>query len=241
MKKITLTLLALVCALCCALGLVACGGEPDSGDGGTQTVAVESVTLNKTTLTLEIDGEETLTATVTPDNATNKTVTWSSSAPTIASVDNTGKVTAKAEGTATITATTANNKTATCDVTVNASAPFSLAGKTFVFSDVTSTSEEDVTAAKQQMGGATIAFTVDGKFTLTMLPMTIHGTEYTILQKGIYTFENGTGTITTTMQISNGIENNIPNEETSTQTLTYTDGTLLQSLDGVTMIWVLQD
>lgn len=118
-KKITLILLALVCALCCAFGLAACGGEkPDD-----KTVAVENIALNKTTLTLEIDGTETLTVTVTPDNATDKAVTWSSSAPTIASVDNTGKVTAKAEGTAIITAKTANNKTATCAVTVNAPTP----------------------------------------------------------------------------------------------------------------------
>lgn len=125
MKKLTLTLLALVCALCCALGLVACndGETPDNtGNGGTQTVAVTGVTLNKNELTLEIGGEETLTATVAPDNATDKTVTWSSSAPTIATVAN-GKVTAVAEGTATITATTANNKTATCAVTVNAATP----------------------------------------------------------------------------------------------------------------------
>lgn len=117
MKKITCTLLTLVCALCCALGLAACG---ENNTDGTQTVTVESVALNKTTLILDIGGEETLTATIAPDNATDKTVTWSSSAPTVAGIDNTGKVTAKAEGTATVTAKTVNNKTATCTVTVNA-------------------------------------------------------------------------------------------------------------------------
>ncbi|MCM1367681.1 MAG: Ig-like domain-containing protein [Roseburia sp.] len=112
-RKLLLALTVVACALCCALCLTAC-------NGGSDTVAVESVTLSQTTLTLEIDGTETLTATVAPDNATDKTVTWSSSAPTVATVDNAGKVTAKAEGTATITATTANDKTATCAVTVNA-------------------------------------------------------------------------------------------------------------------------
>lgn len=86
-------------------------------------IAVTGISLNKSTLTLDVGGDETLIVTFTPDNATDKTVTWSSSAPTIATVDDTGKVTAVAAGTATITATTANNKTATCAVTVNTPAP----------------------------------------------------------------------------------------------------------------------
>lgn len=114
MKKITLTLLALVMMLCCAFGFAACG---DNGD----TVAVTSVTLNKSELTLEIGGEETLTATVAPNNATNKTITWSVSPTGIVAVDN-GKVTAVAAGEATITAT-ADGKSATCAVTVNAATP----------------------------------------------------------------------------------------------------------------------
>ena len=80
-------------------------------------VAVTSVTLNKTTLPLTKGQSETLTATVTPDNATDKTVTWSSSDATIASVDQTGKVTAVKSGKATITAA-AGEKSATCEVTV---------------------------------------------------------------------------------------------------------------------------
>ena len=83
-------------------------------------ISVESVSLNKEEITLEIGGTETLTATVSPESATDKTVTWTSDKENIATVDNTGKVTAIKDGTATITATTANNKTATCTVTVNA-------------------------------------------------------------------------------------------------------------------------
>lgn len=79
-------------------------------------IAVESITLNKTELTLEPDATETLIATVLPENATDKTVTWSSSDVTIAKVSN-GVVTAVAEGTATITAT-AGGKSANCVVTV---------------------------------------------------------------------------------------------------------------------------
>ena len=83
-------------------------------------ISVESVSLNKEEITLEIGGTETLTATVSPESATDKTVTWTSDKENIATVDNTGKVTAVAAGTAIITAKTANGKTATCSVTVNA-------------------------------------------------------------------------------------------------------------------------
>ena len=85
------------------------------------TVPVESVSLDKTELSLEVGGEETLTATVAPTNATNKNVTWESSNTSVATVDATGKVTAIGAGTATITVTTVNqSKTATCEVTVTA-------------------------------------------------------------------------------------------------------------------------
>ncbi|MDR1347994.1 MAG: SUMF1/EgtB/PvdO family nonheme iron enzyme [Prevotellaceae bacterium] len=82
-------------------------------------VQVSDVTLDKTTLTLIVGESETLTATVMPDNAADKTVTWTSNATAVATVDaSTGEVTAVASGTATITAATANGKTATCEVTV---------------------------------------------------------------------------------------------------------------------------
>lgn len=84
-------------------------------------VPVASVTLDKTSLTLDVGGSDTLTATVEPDNATNKAVTWSSSNENVATVDQNGNVKAVGAGKATITATTADGsgKTATCEVTVN--------------------------------------------------------------------------------------------------------------------------
>ena len=84
-------------------------------------VDVESVTLNKTETTLEIGGTETLTATVLPENATDKTVTWETSNAEVATVAN-GVVTAVAKGEATITAK-AGEKSATCKVTVNEPSP----------------------------------------------------------------------------------------------------------------------
>lgn len=82
------------------------------------TVPVSGVTLDKTSLNLQEGQGYTLTATVSPDNATDKTVTWSSSNESVASVVN-GYVSAKKAGNATITAT-AGDKSATCVVTVSA-------------------------------------------------------------------------------------------------------------------------
>ena len=83
-----------------------------------KVIPVTSVTLNKTSLALTEQETFQLAATVSPDNATDKTVTWSSSNTAIATVSNNGLVTAVAEGTTTITAK-AGDKTATCSVTVS--------------------------------------------------------------------------------------------------------------------------
>lgn len=83
-----------------------------------QTVPVTGVTLDKAELTLKEGSTGTLKATVEPQNATNNTVTWSSSNPEFATVDN-GVVTAVSAGEAIITVTTEDGaKTATCKVTV---------------------------------------------------------------------------------------------------------------------------
>ena len=108
-KTLTILTVLLVGALC----FNACGdNEPVTKD-------VTSVTLNKTTLILYEGYSETLTATLLPADADNKTLTWTSSDNSIATVNN-GNVTAVKEGTATITATSHNHKTATCAVTVRA-------------------------------------------------------------------------------------------------------------------------
>ena len=81
-----------------------------------KTVDVTSVVLNKTDLSLTEGDSETLVATIKPDDATDKTVIWSSSDATIVTVDK-GKVTAVKEGSATVAAK-AGDKTATCKVSV---------------------------------------------------------------------------------------------------------------------------
>ena len=89
-------------------------------DTEPETVAVTGVTLDKSTAKLTEKGQTVdLTATVAPENATNKNVTFATSNEKVATVDANGKVTAVGNGTATITVTTEDGKkTAACEVTV---------------------------------------------------------------------------------------------------------------------------
>ena len=82
-------------------------------------IAVTGVSLNKSTTTIIVAKNETLVAAISPSNATNQNVTWSSDNSSIATVDATGKVVGVAPGTARITVTSADGaKTAFCDVTI---------------------------------------------------------------------------------------------------------------------------
>lgn len=90
-------------------------------DQDTAVIAVTGVSLNKAATSLVIGEFEPLIATVAPSDASNKNVTYESSAPAIATVDSTGKVTAVSAGSATITVTTVvGSFTDTCAVTVTA-------------------------------------------------------------------------------------------------------------------------
>lgn len=111
----------------------ATNGTDDTSDDKTATctvtvsyVNVSGVTLSQTAAAMTVGNALTLTATVAPSNASNKTVTWTSSNTAVATVAD-GVVTAVAAGTATITATatngtpddTSDDQTATCTVTVS--------------------------------------------------------------------------------------------------------------------------
>ena len=93
------------------------GQEPD--EPSNPTVAVTGITLNQDSATMTVGGSLTLTATVEPQTASNKAVTWTSSVPAVATVTN-GVVNALTAGSTTITVTTADGSfTDTCEITVN--------------------------------------------------------------------------------------------------------------------------
>ena len=122
-------------------------------------VLVNSVTLNKSELALYTGGSATLTATVQPEDATNKAVTWTSSDSAVATVDQNGVVTALARGTAVITATAADGRgaSASCTVTVRPDIPPANPNyKITVEATQGGTVTADPTAAK---AGATVTLT----------------------------------------------------------------------------------
>ena len=101
--------------LLCGVMITACSKEEDATN-----INVSGVTLNKNATTILVGGTETLVATVSPDNATNKKVIWTSTDESVATVNVSGVVTGVAEGTATISVTTEDGgKTASCTVTVS--------------------------------------------------------------------------------------------------------------------------
>lgn len=107
--------------------LMACTPEENgadnnqSGNGGDKIVHVTGISLDRNSATIKEGEYITLVATVTPSNADNKSVSWSSSSDAVATVDASGKVTGVKAGSATITATTEDGgKKATCAISVEA-------------------------------------------------------------------------------------------------------------------------
>ncbi len=153
-------------------------------------VSANSISLNKSSATIKIGESTTLSATVSPSNATNKTITWSSSNTSVATVNN-GIIKGIKAGTATITAKTSNGKAATCTITVSNI-------------DVTSVSL-DKTSANIKVGETT-------SLTATVSPS--NATNKTITwsssDTSVATVENGTikgikaGTATITAKSNNG-------------------------------------
>lgn len=129
------------------------GTDPDDDSGST---VPSSVSLSSSTLSLNVGASSTLTATVRPSTATDKSVTWSTSDRAVASVSSSGRVTALSAGTAIITVTTVvGGYTASCTVTVREDA-----------SAVTSIELEYTYAAMSVGGSMTLGVTV-GPMTAT--------------------------------------------------------------------------
>ena len=116
----------LVTAKAAGSATITCKANDGSGKYATCSVKVEAikvteVRLNYTSVPMKIGDTKQLTATISPSNATDKSVTWSSSNTSVAKVSNTGLVTAVSEGTATITckANDGSGKSATCSIPVS--------------------------------------------------------------------------------------------------------------------------
>ena len=157
------------------------GNVPQSG----VVYKVTEVTLDKTSLTLDVGKSATLTATITPSNATNQNVAWSSDNETVATVSN-GLVTAIAPGTATITVTTADgNHAATCTVTVTEKPVYSItaspAALNFgsIYDDQAAPAAQTVTITNTGNRNVTVNLPTSTNYTITA------GTDFT----------NGTATL----------------------------------------------
>jgi len=88
-------------------------------------IPISNITLSKTSISLYVGGKFKLTATIKPNNATNKNITWKSSNSSVATVDSKGNVIAKGVGKVTITATSGGKK-ATCTIIVNKKITYSV-------------------------------------------------------------------------------------------------------------------
>lgn len=139
------------------------GGTLNGTPSGDVTYKVTDVSLNKTSLTLTEGGSETLTAIITPDNASNKSLTWSSDNQNVATVEK-GKVTAVGAGTAQITVTTEDGeKTAACTVTVTA--------KTYSLSvDPATLNFGSITEGEARPAAQEVTITNTGNQTVTLNP-----------------------------------------------------------------------
>ncbi len=168
-----------------------------NGKKATCKVTVEinptKVKLSRTSVSLNKGKTTTIKATITPSNATNKKVTWTTSNKKVAVVSN-GKITAKGVGTATITVKTANGKKATCKVTVKSS--------TTVNPTKVKLSKTSVTLGK---GKSTTL-----KATVSPSNATNKKVTWTTSNKKVATVSNGkitakgTGTATITVKTANG-------------------------------------
>lgn len=120
------------------------------------TINVTGVSLNPTTASIKVDGNIKLAATVSPSDATNKAVTWSSSNSGVAAVSDTGVVSGVSAGTATITVKTVDgNKTATCSVKVTENS--SSATGEFIINTSNAT-DKYTSGTTEKIGGYDIVF-----------------------------------------------------------------------------------
>lgn len=178
--------------------ITATAGGVSTSCNVTVAVPVTSLSLDKDTLRLAVGASDTLTASVLPEDATDKAIIWTSSDPAVATVDENGVVKAIAKGTATITATAADDcdVEAACTVTVYKRHSGGSATQTPTNTITTPDKLENgavTVSPKNAREGATVTVTVapDRGFVLDTLTVTDkNGNKLTLTDKGdgTYTF-----------------------------------------------------
>ncbi len=151
-----------------AIVTAACGDKSATCKVTVSPVLAESIALDKTELSLVIGATAKLTATVLPDDVTDKTIVWTTSDASVATVDAEGNVTAVSVGEATITAT-CGDKSATCKVTVNPVLAESIAiDKTELLLTIGMTAKLTATVLPDDVTDKTIVWTTSGASVATV-------------------------------------------------------------------------
>lgn len=181
-----------------AAGSATITAETTNGLTATCAVTVKvqeatSVTLNKTATTIYVGDTETLTATVLPENTADKSVTWTTSSPLVASVTSDGEVSGIKAGTAVITVTTANGLTATCDVTVSNVEATSI-----------TLSATELTLTEEETAQLTATVNPDNTTDKTVTWSSSDASVATVTSKGLVTAVKA-GTATITVTATNGV------------------------------------
>lgn len=204
------------------------GGSSGSGD---TNIKITGVTLNKTNITLQVGAKETLIAKISPANATNKNVTWTSDKPLIATVTG-GAISAVATGTAIITVTTEDGGMfATCNVLVKEPQTL-IEAKKSVESAIVSLSVSNETIAENIMNTIKSAITNEKIKAIWDVPFSKVNASFD---------SDGTisGTISLTLEGENPIKISILKTIAKLSTTTYTvtfdsnGGSAVESITGI--------
>ena len=189
---------------------------------GSDVIDAENITLNKTKITIKQNETEKLEATIKPDNASDKRVSWKSSDTSIATVDSDGNVTGTGEGDAVITATAKDGEKATCNVTVTKPDPTGV--------DVSITS---LAMKTNKTGKIKASVTPSNANDKTLTYSSSDSSIVTVDEEGNLKTNTKTGTATITIKTSNGKSKDVivvvTNQESESVTI---DKTKLDMITG---------
>ena len=192
----------------------------DGSEEPDEPVAVESVTLDSSELELEVGQSATLSATVLPEDAADKAVSWESSDASVATADGSGAVTAVSAGSAIVTAT-AGGKSASCAVTVKAPAEPGpgpeLSGSVDIATGDAAGSLQEIRATSIRVGAASEVVSntaaADGKVTVQLaedtseieITLSLAGKAGTALKKAAVSLDGADPTEPQSVDMSNNV------------------------------------